>query len=516
MKRRTFIKRSSAATVPVMLGGVKVSALNNPFFNLLDGDDRVLVLIQLDGGNDGLNMLVPKDQYANLQATRPNVVVPESSILDLTDTLGFHPVMGDLKNVFDQGKLNIVQNVGYPNQNRSHFRSMDIWQTASEENQFLSTGWLGRYFNLIAPDYPTGYPNAENPDPFALTIGSAVNETCEGTNGSFSLALVDPENITALNTPISNTIPGSCYGDKLDFLSTTIIQSNAYGSVIESANESGNNLSTKYSDTNTLAEKLKLVARLISGGLQTKVYIVSLGGFDTHSDQVVDGNNEIGEHATLLATLSEAICAFQNDLELLGLEQRVVGMTYSEFGRRISSNASLGTDHGNAAPMMLFGTCVNSTIIGDNPIIPEAVNPQEGVPMQYDFRSVYGSVLIDWFGLDTQTVKELLYEDFQHIPVLENCQTTSTNPVLLEEEMSLKAYPNPFGNFVNLEFMVPAGPVKISLFDVLGHEIKVISNQRYSSGTHQMKVETHQLTPGTYFYHIQTEAGRKVERVVKL
>ncbi len=516
MKRRTFLKRSSAATVPVILGGVKVSALNNPFFNLLDGDDRVLVLIQLDGGNDGLNMLIPKDQYANLQATRSNVVVPESSILDLTDTLGFHPVMGDLKNVFDEGKLNIVQNVGYPNQNRSHFRSMDIWQTASEENQFLSTGWLGRYFNLLAPDYPTGYPNAENPDPFALTIGSAVNETCEGTNGSFSLALVDPENITALNTPISTTIPGSCYGDKLDFLSTSIIQSNAYGEVIETANESGNNLSTKYADTNPLAEKLKLVARLISGGLQTKVYIVSLGGFDTHADQVVDGNNETGEHATLLETLSEAICAFQNDLELLGLEQRVVGMTYSEFGRRISSNASLGTDHGNAAPMMLFGSCVNPTVIGDNPTIPEEVSPQEGVPMQYDFRSVYGSVLVDWFGLDTQTVKELLYEDFQHIPVLENCQTTSTNPLLLENQISLKVFPNPFGNYVNLEFTVPSGTVKISLFDVLGHEIRVISNQRFPAGTHQLKVETHQLSAGTYFYHIQTELGRKVERVVKL
>ena len=516
MKRRTFLKRSSAATVPVILGGVKVSALNNPFFNLLEGDDKVLVLIQLDGGNDGLNMLIPKDQYANLATTRPNIVVPESSILDLTDSLGFHPVMGDLKEVFDQGKLNIVQNVGYPNQNRSHFRSMDIWQTASSENQFFNTGWLGRYFNLLAPDYPTGYPNAEYPDPFAITIGSAVNETCEGNNGNFSLALVDPENIAALNTPISTTLPGSCYGDKLDFLSTTIIQSNAYGEVIETANENGNNLSTKYTESNELAEKLKLVARLISGGLQTKVYVVSLGGFDTHSDQVVNGSSDLGVHASLLELLSEAICAFQNDLELLGLDQRVVGMTYSEFGRRISSNASLGTDHGSAAPMMLFGSCVNPTIIGDNPIIPETVDPQEGVSMQFDFRSVYGSVLVDWFGLDIQTVQELLYEDFQHIPVLGNCQTTSTNPTLVEEAISLKVYPNPFGNFVNLEFMVPTGVVKISLFDVLGHELKVISNQRFSAGTHQLKVETHQLTPGTYFYHIQTEVGRKIERVVKL
>ncbi len=515
MKRRTFIKRSSAVSVPVFLGGVKVSPLNNPFFNLLDGDDKVLVLIQLDGGNDGLNMLVPKDQYGALAEARQNVLIPESDILDLTDTLGFHPVMDDLKNVFEQGKLNIVQNVGYPNQNRSHFRSMDIWHTASEEDEYLSTGWLGRYFEILAPNYPTGYPNTENPDPFALTIGSAVNETCEGSKGSFSLALVNPNNLTQLNTPISTTPPGSCYGDKLDFLSTSIIQTNAYGSTIETANMNGNNLSTKYDENSALSEKLKLVARLISGGLETKVYIVSLGGFDTHSDQVVEGSNATGEHADLLQTLSTAICAFQNDLELLGLEERVVGMTYSEFGRRIASNASFGTDHGTAAPMMLFGSCVNPAIIGDNPVIPEAVDIQEGVPMQYDFRSVYGSVLVDWFGVDTQTVKDLLYEDFQHIPVLENCLTTSTSQVMQADEISFKVYPNPFGNFVNLEFSVEPGFVKISLFDVLGHEIKVITNQRFSGGNHQLKVETHQIASGTYFYHIQTETGRKVERVVK-
>ena len=147
MKRRTFIKRSSAASVPVLLGGVNVSALNNPTFNMLNTEtDRVLVLIQLDGGNDGLNMLIPKDQYSNLVQVRENVIVPESSILDLTDTLGFHPAMDDLKNIFDDGKLNLIQSAGYPNQNRSHFRSSDIWTSGSAADEYLNTGWLGRYF----------------------------------------------------------------------------------------------------------------------------------------------------------------------------------------------------------------------------------------------------------------------------------------------------------------------------------------------------------------------------------
>ena len=518
MKRRSFIKRSSAVALPLALGGIKVEAINNPFFNAFDSDDdHVLVLIQLGGGNDGLNMVIPKDQYASLVEVRPNIIIPESQILDLTDTVGLHPVMGEFKSVFDNGKANIIQSAGYPNQNRSHFRSSDIWHSGSSAEEVWTTGWLGRYFDTIAPNYPQGYPNEGFPDPLAITIGSSVSETCEGEGGNFSLALADPDNLTALSTPINTDSLDSCFGDKMDFLVTSIIQTNAYNEVVETANENGNNLSTKYTDENKLANSLKVVARLISGGLKTKVYVVNLGGFDTHGDQVVEGEPTTGEHAELLQELSEAICAFQDDLELLGIDDRVVGMTYSEFGRRIQSNGSVGTDHGTAAPMILFGSCVNPGIIGNNPEISTDVGPSEGVPMQYDFRSVYGSVLMDWFGLEQQVVQGLLFEDFQYIPVLLDCSPINpVNEVLIKDEIKIDVFPNPFSSTVSIQFTVPTGHVKISLFDVLGSQLKVITSQQFNAGTHTMQLDTSQLAAGGYFYHIQTDHATQVKRVVKV
>ncbi len=504
------------ATVPVMLGKVNVSAINNPFFNLFDkGDDRVLVLIQMGGGNDGLNMILPKDQYENLNSVRSNILLPENKILDLTDKTGIHPAMEGLKNVYEEGKLNIIQSVGYPDANRSHFRSTDIWQTASDSADVLSTGWLGRYFNLLHPDYPNGYPNEDYPDPFAITIGSSVNETCEGTGGNFSTALVDPSNLSALATPINRTLPDSCFGDKMEFLVNSIIQTNSYNEVIEKANEKGTNLSSKYNDNSNLANKLKVVAKLIAGGLKTKVYVVDIGGWDTHGDQVSEGDYRNGRHPLLLTELSDAITAFQDDLKQLGIEDKVLGMTYSEFGRQIKSNDSQGTDHGTAAPLMVFGTCVNSAIIGDNPEISPDTQQGEGVPMQFDFRSVYGSILVDWLGVAEQSVRDLLFTDFQHLPILNNCATTTALELLDTQQFGLKAFPNPFVNQTKIEFTVKSGWARISLFDVLGHEIKVLSNRRFKEGTHSLILEGHKLPAGNYYCHIKTDYGQEVKQLIK-
>ena len=267
---------------------------------------------------------------------------------------------------------------------------------------------------------------------------------------------------------------------------------------------------------NDLAQKLKVVARLIAGGLQTKVYVVSIGGFDTHASQVTGSDTTQGEHADLLAEMSQAICAFQDDLEELGLEQRVLGMTFSEFGRRIRSNDSLGTDHGTAAPMMLFGSCVNSGVLGENPIISPDVDVQEGVPMQFDFRSVYGSILMDWFDVEEQTIKDILFDDFQHLPILSNCESVNAKDILKEGELEFNAYPNPFDQTTTIEFTVKSGWVKISLFDVIGSELKVLTNQKFTAGKHQILMEGHDLAAGSYYYRIQTDYGQKTKRLVKV
>ncbi|TAE51791.1 MAG: DUF1501 domain-containing protein, partial [Bacteroidetes bacterium] len=381
MKRRQFIKRSTAAaTLPILLGGFSIHAFGrNPklamMTNLTTETDHVLVLVQLNGGNDGLNTILPLDQYTNLAQARANILIPDTQALTLSGATGIHPAMSGMKSLFDETRLAVVQSVGYPDPNFSHFRATDIWTTASDADQYLTTGWLGRYLNTIFPDYPTGYPSAEETDPPAITIGSIVSSTCQGPVVNLGLAISDPDAYGQLITGGTDPVPNTPYGHELQFLRQTMVQTNQYLNVIQDAAAQASNLSTLYpaAGQNKLADQLKIVAQLIAGGLKTRVYITSLGGFDTHAAQTDSSDTTTGQHANLLGALSQAITAFQDDLDLLGVADRVVGLTYSEFGRRIKSNASLGTDHGTAAPLFVFGTRVNGQVFGANPVIPAGV-----------------------------------------------------------------------------------------------------------------------------------------------
>jgi len=360
MKRRNFFRTTALTAVPVMVNGMRLNAVPFPF--MMNGgadNDRVLVLVQLNGGNDGLNTVIPKDQYSALSNLRSNIMIPESSVLTIEDKLALHPSMTLMRDMYVDGKMEIIQGVAYPNQDRSHFRSSDIWTSGSGATEYLSTGWLGRYFYNDHPDYPEGYPNADYDAPFALTMGSLVSETCQGPLTNFSLALNDPFGLQPLTEGEAGNLPDNNYGKELRFLIDAIAQTNAYGSVITNAANGGSNQVT-YPTTNRLAQQLKNVALLISGGLKTKVYIVSLGGFDTHSVQV-DTDPTAGNHADLLQQLSEAISLFHQDLKLAGKDEKVLTMTFSEFGRQIRSNDSLGTDHGTAAPLFLLVKVIPST-----------------------------------------------------------------------------------------------------------------------------------------------------------
>lgn len=517
MKRRKFLQTASVATLPVFLNGMKVGTLPKSSFGMsIQDSDRVLVLIQLNGGNDGLNTLIPIDQYDQLANARENILIPESNILLLEDNVGLHPSMAGMKTLYDNAKLSIVQSVGYPNQNRSHFRSSDIWSTASAADEHLSTGWLGRYYNNKFPNFPDAYPNDDCPDPFAITLGSLVSETCQGPITNFSLALTDPGNLsTVIEGEEGDVDPSTCYGYELGFLRTAVKQTNAYVDAISLAAENGANMAI-YNDDNDLAQELKIVAQLISGGLQTQVYIVTLGGFDTHAGQVEDGDPTVGFHAELLHTLSEAITSFEEDLVLMGLEERVIGMTYSEFGRQIRSNDSVGTDHGSAAPLFVFGSCINPGIFGDNPEIPTQVDVQEGVSLQYDFRSVYGSILMDWFEVPEAEVQTMLFADFQHIPFIDPCNTVvASNPLLLQESIDSYNYPNPFSNWTTIVFTSKNEWNRVSIFDALGNEVRVLADRSFSAGEHHLKVDMHQLPAGNYYYRIVTKKQQKTKAMVK-
>ncbi len=431
ISRRDFIKSTAMVSIPFTLGGFRLFGLSSQNAPLLtDENDKILVLVQLQGGNDGLATIFHAAQYANLNAVRNNIIIPENSILNFHNGYGFHNAMQGMKDVWDMEALGIVQNVGYPNQNRSHFRSTDIWNTASSAEDFETKGWIGRFYDLDYSDYPNGYPNAANPHPFALTMGKIVSETCQGVNANYSLSLLDPFNPGTALVSAGGDIPNNCYGDALSFVNDTVSQTNAFASVISAAANAGNNLSPKWTNLTTeLSKKLKNVARLISGGLKTKIYVVQLGGFDTHDNQTVGGATTTGIHSNLLKELSDAICAFQDDLKLLHVDNKVVGMTYSEFGRRIRSNAALGTDHGTAAPVFLFGACIQNQIMGDHPVIDTQVGIEDGVPMQFDFRNIYGTILSQWLGASETDVKNIIFQDFQAIPIFkQGCLPTACPP----------------------------------------------------------------------------------------
>lgn len=506
-------------SIPLFLKGMPLAAMpKSSIFNFMDpNSDRVLVIIQMNGGNDGLNMIIPRDQYSGIAAVRSNVMIPENKVLSLTDKTGLHPVMIGLKSLYDNAKLNIIQAAGYPNQNRSHFRSTDIWTSGSPANEYWNTGWMGRYFEKDHADFPEGYPSAEYPHPFAITMGSTVSQTCQGTASNFSMTLSDPFNLFPLTQGAAGETPDTPYGRELTFLRTSIVQTNAYADSITAAANGGSNQVT-YPANNRLAEQLKNVALLISGGLQTKVYVVSIGGFDTHANQVVGGDTTTGDHATLLQQLSDAINAFQTDLKQLGLEERVIGMTFSEFGRRIRSNESFGTDHGTAAPLMVFGSCVNPAILGENPEITNDIDGNEGVPMQHDFRDIYGSILKDWFKVEESIIQNLLHPEFSYLPILRDCNaTTSIDEPINVNALQLNNFPNPFNDYTNITFTLSKDAwVRLSIYDALGSELQVLFSKKLNNGEHQIKFDGSRLATGTYFYRLQMDNEVKTKRMVKI
>ena len=516
MKRRSFLRKSAAAsTLPILIGGFPIhtfgkNARVHQLFNMAEETDRVLVLVQLNGGNDGLNMLIPLDQYSRLKAVRPKILPPENKLHKLQDDLAFHHNMEGMQQLYYDHKLAVIQSVGYPNPNFSHFRSTDIWTSASPATEVWDTGWLGRFLEEEYPGYPEDYPNADQPDPPAITIGSIVSTTCQGEAANLCMAITDPDSFTQLLEGGVDVAPNTPYGHELTFLRLTMQQTNDYLEVIQSAASKATNLSDKYPEAgeNRLADELRIVSRLIAGGLKTRVYIVNLGGFDTHANQVSANDILTGNHANLLARVSEAIEAFQDDLKQMKLEDRVVGMTFSEFGRRIKGNDSFGTDHGSAAPMMVFGTNVNGQIFGDNPDIPGNVSPGDSLPMQFDFRSIYGSVLMDWFNVPEQTVKDLLFEDFQHVPVIKIGGYFPQEGYLALAQN----YPNPFTETTRIRFQIEKkGRVQIRIFDASGRSIAVITDQDFEAGEHELEVDRSGLAAGTYYYRMQYQDTQKVK-----
>ena len=246
----------------------------------------------------------------------------------------------------------------------------------------------------------------------------------------------------------------------------------AYSSVITAAAGNITQQSNAWpaADTNSLADQLKIVSRLIAGGLKTKIYMVNLSGFDTHSSQTDSGNNTTGRHADLLAKVSEAIHAFLTDCEFLGTADRVIGMTFSEFGRRIISNGSSGTDHGAGAPMFLFGNKVQSGILGTNPVIPANATVHDNVAMQYDFRSVYATLLNQWLCVPNSDLNQIMLQNFQQLPVIQaNACSVGIHEINAAAGTNLvSCYPNPFTERTTVTFTSHGGHASVHVYNEIG------------------------------------------------
>ena len=524
MNRRKFIHNAIPATAifPSLVNGFTFKVFGAAgFFESLAGaadNDHVLVLIQLSGGNDGLNTLVPVSNYGDYNSLRSNIAIPLGKVLKLDkyEKAGFHPSFTGMQQMYNQEKLSVLYSVGYPSPNQSHFRSTDIWLTGADSDQILNTGWTGRFLGNTYANYPIGYPNATMPDPLAIQIGSVLSPVFMGPGGFTAMAVPTNLDFYSLINGIADPAPNTPMGTELTYLRTIARQTNKYADAIVQAASKASTQGA-YPANNELAAQLKTVARLVAGGLKTRVYMVGMGGFDTHGNQVQVGDTSSGNHSMLLKQLSDAISAFQQDLNGLGVSKRVIGMTFSEFGRRIKSNGSAGTDHGAAQPVFLFGDAVKQGVLGNPPDLPASTGTGDSLPMQYDFRSVYSTILRDWFCVDPTDVNTILLKNYQYLPLIQSsaCKLNARDLSNLGQNLITNS-PNPFGQSTTVTYTTNGGHTLVQLFDTSGRLLGVLVDQVYAGpGTYSVVFNAGQLAAGVYYARLQNESIQQVRTMLK-
>lgn len=408
--RRDFLRLgllgvSAAGTYPAFLARTLQAAAPN-----LAVSDRALVVLQLSGGNDGLSTVVPYSDPEYGRA-RNTIRIEEKDVLKIDERVGLHPGLKELKEAFDEGHLAIVQGASYPNPTRSHFESMDIWQAGDPRGARLGTGWLGRAIDSTCTNKMTPLleVNLGESNPLALR-GEKAKPVAFRSPSSYRWmgGKEEKESFTAINSPAKLDSPAEGMAAEVrpvDFLRRVATQANESSDAIRKATQDYRER-VEYPRGNRLAEDLRMVAALLAARLPTKVYYVSLSGFDTHA-------NQRGTHDNLLRTLSSCVSAFLKDLKAQGLDDRVLLLTFSEFGRRVKENGSRGTDHGVAAPMFLAGSRVQGGLHGLHPSLSALVDGD--LKMSVDFRQVYATVLDDWLGAPAEKV---LGQGWEPLPLI--------------------------------------------------------------------------------------------------
>lgn len=392
MHRRNFIQTTGLASAALMIPKFIKAGENN----ILPINDKIVVIVQLSGGNDGLNTVVPYYNDVYYKA-RPQIAIKKNEILKLNDELGLNPAMQGFKNLFDEGKLCIINNVGYPEPDRSHFRSMDIWHTASRSSEYKTTGWLGRYLDKQCD-------NCNNPTQ-VVEIDDTLSLALKGNNVK-GLAMKDVKRLygSAVNPYITQLTQQHIIGDhqhnNAEYLYKTLAETVSSAKYIYQTSKiyksAGNYPNHQF------GKGMKTIAELITSGINTQVYYISLGSFDTHF-------NQQKRQADLLQQLSETIKVFMDDLKKVGKDDNVLLMTFSEFGRRVNENASGGTDHGTANQVFIVGNNLNQKGIYNE--VPNLSDLEDGdLKFTVDFKSIYATILRNWLQTDEQYILEDKYQ----------------------------------------------------------------------------------------------------------
>jgi len=527
--RRSFLQALGiAGSGSMMLGSnmLTASAPSPLTAAIANADtDSILILIRLSGGNDGLSTVIPIEQYDTYANARPNIYIPESKILKLTDEFGIPTYMNSLEPMWGAGQVKAVHGVGYENQSLSHFTGSDIYaNTDLTTTGFdgLNTGWMGRYFENIYPDYLVNPPAA----PAAIQIGNFGSLVFQGeeTNYAFVTSNIDQlEEIaeSGVQYSLDDSLFNNCmYGDQLKFLRGVANTTYEYSGLIHEAYERGQN-QVQYQD-NGFARQLALLARLIKGNLGTKVYMISMGGFDTHGNQPL-------AHERLMSNLSIAINNFYEDIAFTQQDEKVLSMTFSEFGRRIFENGSNGTDHGKAAPTLFFGSGLNgSAFVGEHPSL-ESPNGRGNLEYTMDFRDLYATVLAEWLCVPIPLVEQhlldhpyapvdlgfncsgvefppIVYSDEPPTPPMpEDPVAEDPTPELLEAIVHKPFYPTKSTPHIYLEMPFTAH-VDIQLYNILGQNVGTVYNQIVSEGSTEINIRENlpsHLSTGKYIYRIQ-------------
>ncbi|KJD35376.1 hypothetical protein PW52_09740 [Tamlana sedimentorum] len=541
MNRRNFIKLSATASVmgltPIQLqAALKTFA---PYLECPDISNRKLILINLAGGNDGLNTVVPLNQYDLYSNLRPTIKVPISgsnkyltldSTLPENQQIGLNPALKGMKSLYDKGWLRVLQSVGYPSQNRGHFTSTDLYLSGNDGNSLLNgaeTGWMGRfmelyYSELIVESYPLGIQIGSNNTSLGFhgeeAHGLSINLTRQDAGGFYSIL-----NGLAGEPPLN--FPDSDYGDQLRFLTGTDALTNTYAQYISAAFEKGENTVT-YPDTD-LSNQLKTVARLISGDLGTKIYLVRISGFDTHDAQVQDLGGVDGLHYNLLSNLSESVEAFITDLDRQNLSEDVVGLTFSEFGRKAKENGNMGTDHGEIAPMFVFGKAVKGGVSGENPDLTEATsyNNYQLKTVQFDYRQTFATLLQNFIGADNAIIdatffNHTLNDSFNNLKVDDliksaynvttGCVPVTNNP--LGEDKLWLVYPNPFKTTINISGVNVVESISYRIYSASG-VLLIESTDLVDEG--KVTLNLSQFSNGVYFFVILSGDKKEVHKIIK-